>query len=175
MCHQKLLHQEVFSEAMCWANTGCRKQCLCDVQSPVVIVRFIALLILLRGSVQKVTDNAILCLTTLQILHDSDWTQNMPCEVMWAVRCRRSYWCYFPLFSLFLVVSQLLWLSEWKGKTRTICDAAGGNSHMRFWLFQYFCFFALYLEPNFQYVRFATCQRFLLFPGLHFIGCCFSN
>lgn len=53
-----------------WSNAGGREQFLSYIQGSVLITHFIALLSLLCGSLQKVTDTISLCLIMSQLLHD---------------------------------------------------------------------------------------------------------
>jgi len=68
---------------MGWTNAGGREQLLSCIQGSVLIARFIALLSLLCGSLQKVTDTASLSLIMPQLLRSLTLQmKKAPCEVM---------------------------------------------------------------------------------------------
>lgn len=75
---------------MGWTDAGGREQLLSYIQGSVLIARFTALLSLLCGSLQKVTDTASLCLIMSQLLNDLTLQmKNTPCDVMQGDHSRR--------------------------------------------------------------------------------------
>lgn len=75
---------------MGWTDAGGREQLLSYIQGSVLIAHFTALLSLLCGSLQKVTDTASLCLIMSQLLNDLTLQmKNTPCEAMQGDHSRR--------------------------------------------------------------------------------------
>lgn len=108
---------------MGWTNAGGREQLLSCIQSSVLITRFIALLSLLCGSLQKVTDTASLCLIISQLFHDLTLQmKNALCEVMQGEPQHKMTDVTFCCLVMLWLSQQLFKL---KGKTHTIWDAAG--------------------------------------------------